>query len=178
MAPLQKILSKMLEFEPADRYEDLNELKRDLYQWWQQYVNRPKGNRPYFTHVNLPKLKTPVPDLDQEISLQEKIELESLVNKQINTRLQSAKEKFQPRSLPRRSFNPRTFIPLAVGFAALLIVSAVLLVANAINSSSVNSRNEPFIEQPKHAKKQITKETRKPTTRHGNRRKILGNGHR
>ncbi len=178
MAPLQKILSKMLEFEPADRYEDLNELKRDLYQWWQQYINRPKGNQPYFTHVNLPKLKTPVPDLDQEINLQKKIELESLVNKQINTRLQSAKEKFQPRSLPRRSFNPRTFMPLAVGFAALLIVSAVLLVANAINSSSYNSRNEPFIEQPKHAKKQITKEPRKPTKWHGNRRKILGNGHR
>lgn len=174
MLPFQRILSKMLEFEPADRYEDLNELKRDLHQWWQQYVNRPTGSRPYFTHVNLPKLKTPVPDLDQEISLEEKIELESLVNRQINTRLQSAKDKFQPKRLPKRSFNPRTFMPLAFGFAALIIVSAVLLIANAINSTRVNSRHETTINQTKQVKKQTLEETQKPTERQGNRRKIVG----
>lgn len=174
MAPFQAILSKMLEYEPADRYEDLNELKRDLHQWWQNYINRPNNNRPYFTHVNLPKLKTPVPDLDQEIGIEARIELELLVNKQINTKLKTATEKFKPSSLPKHRFNPRTFMPLALGCTALLIVSTVLLLASTINGLIVKSH-------PKQKSTiRIIKETKGPQEKilpapvQGNRRKIVG----
>lgn len=175
MAPFQAILSKMLEYEPTDRYGDINELKRDLHQWWQQYINRPNSNRPYFTHVNLPRLKTPVPDLDQEISIEEKIELELLVNKQLNTKLKNAKEKFEPNSLPKRRFNPRTFMPLALGCAALIIVSTVLLLASTISSLKVKNRTEPKAASRTVVDSKPTDKRKKlPTPVEGNRRKIVG----
>ena len=174
MVPFQSILSKMLEYESVDRYENINDLKRDLHQWWQDYVSSPKGDYQYFSHVKLPRLKELLKNSDQEISIEEKVELESLINKQINTRVKTASEKFKPSELPKRKFDPRTFMPLAMGCAALIVVATVLLIAHTINSMKSKSHIEPAVESRVIRETKPLQEKKISPPSNSNRRKIVG----
>lgn len=190
---LQYIITKMLAYSPSDRYSNINEVKMELHRWWlssecyQEGIPSPFPFEEVVVQFDQPK----DPDDDDDITIEDRLELDELLISQLRNQAKKAAEQTNEYKLPRRRFNPKSLMPLAIGVVALAIVSMAIFILSAIESTKKNSLDSAPKQQVltkqtvKTAAPKITSEhpsvqveTRTPglTNKKGKRRRILGPG--
>ena len=183
----------MLAYSPSDRYSNINEVKMELHRWWlssecyQEGIPSPFPFEEVVVQFDQPK----DPDDDDDITIEDRLELDELLISQLRNQAKKAAEQTNEYKLPRRRFNPKSLMPLAIGVVALAIVSMAIFILSAIESTKKNSLDSAPKQQVltkqtvKTAAPKITSEhpsvqveTRTPglTNKKGKRRRILGPG--
>ncbi len=189
---LQYIITKMLAYSPSDRYSNINEVKMELHRWWLSSECYQEGiPSPFPFEEVVVQLDQPKDPDDDDITIEDRLELDELLISQLRNQAKKAAEQTNEYKLPRRRFNPKSLMPLAIGVVALAIVSMAIFILSAIESSKKNSLDSaPKLQTSRNqtvktAAPKITSEhpsvqveTRTPglTNKKSKRRRILGPG--
>ncbi len=143
---LQGIINTCMHYDPEMRYKNINALKCDLNTWWKAAQIGAPGDPSPFHYVDPEEYERSLEEEKKSMGGEDLSQLSNLIDSQRKSQIDTMRGNFKEDELPRKKFDKKKLIPVAIGFAVLLVLSGVIYGITLIDFSKFKQPESPVVE--------------------------------